>query len=230
MAFFFPDAHHDIDWSKGYENRDKELQQIVRDAELGKRLADKLMCVWRLDGAQQMILIHIEVQGDYDARFAERMYIYNYRVYDRYRCPVVSLAVLGDENHHWRPDHYIHDIWGCRSGIRFPIIKLIDYETRWDELESDLNPFAIMVMAHLKTKATRDDSEQRLQWKLVLIKQLYERDYQRQDILELFRFTDWLLILPLRTSGSADLSQRTRNRLHIRRPRAHQRDHDDRQR
>jgi hypothetical protein len=61
---------NDIDGSKGYENRDKELQQIVRDAELGKRLADKLMCVRRLDGEQQMILIHIEVKGDYDAQFA----------------------------------------------------------------------------------------------------------------------------------------------------------------
>ncbi len=47
MAFFFPEAGDDIDWARGYESLDKELQQIVRDAELGKRLADKLMKVWR---------------------------------------------------------------------------------------------------------------------------------------------------------------------------------------
>jgi hypothetical protein len=86
--------------------------------------------------------------------------------------------------------------------------KLIDYEQRWDELESNLNPFSIMVMAHLKTKATRDDSEARLQWKLALIRQLYERGYQREDILELFRFIDWLLSLP------EELRQRFDEQLH----------------
>jgi len=40
MAFFFPEAHADIDWSRGYESLDTELQQIVRDAPLGTRLAD----------------------------------------------------------------------------------------------------------------------------------------------------------------------------------------------
>ncbi|MFN2266961.1 MAG: hypothetical protein ABR533_01695 [Desulfonatronovibrio sp.] len=37
MEFFFPDVHSDIDWSAGYEFLDKELQQVVRDAELGRR-------------------------------------------------------------------------------------------------------------------------------------------------------------------------------------------------
>ena len=40
MAFFFPEAYRDIDWARGYESLDQELAQIVRDAELGKWLAD----------------------------------------------------------------------------------------------------------------------------------------------------------------------------------------------
>ena len=42
LAFFFPAIHADVDWGKGYEFLDTELQQVVRDAELGKRFADKL--------------------------------------------------------------------------------------------------------------------------------------------------------------------------------------------
>ncbi len=53
-----------------------------------------------------------------------------------------------------------------------------------------------MVMAHLSTRTTRDDPEERLRWKLRLVRTLYERGYRRQDILELFRFIDWLLTLP----------------------------------
>jgi hypothetical protein len=69
MAFFFPVAHGDIDWSRGYESLDTELQQVVRDAALGTRLADKLMQVWRHDGVAQLVLVHIEIQGTRDPHF-----------------------------------------------------------------------------------------------------------------------------------------------------------------
>ena len=39
IAFFFPQVHASIDWESGYEFLDKELQQVARDAELGKRRA-----------------------------------------------------------------------------------------------------------------------------------------------------------------------------------------------
>ena len=42
LALLFPHAHAGIDWSQGYAFLDKELQQVVRDAALGRRLADKL--------------------------------------------------------------------------------------------------------------------------------------------------------------------------------------------
>jgi len=103
MAFFFPEAHANIDWTRGYESLDTELHQIVRDAALGTRLADKLMKVWRRDGVEQMVLVHTEIQGTREADFAKRMYVYNYRLFDRYDRPVVSLAVLGDASPAWRP-------------------------------------------------------------------------------------------------------------------------------
>jgi hypothetical protein len=196
MAFFFPQAHADIDWQRGYESLDQELQQIVRDAALGRRLADKLMRVWRRDGQRQMVLVHIEIQGQYDADFAKRMYIYNYRLFDRYDESVVSLAILGDERSSWRPNQYTQELWGCRTGITFPVIKLLDYQDDWPTLEASVNPFAVVVMAHLRTQMTRRDAAGRLQWKLRLVRQLYERGLARQDILDLFRFIDCVMALP----------------------------------
>ena len=207
MAFFFPEAHADIDWSRGYESLDSELQQVVRDAEAGKRLADKLMKVQRRDGQPQIVRIHIEVQGGYDTDFAERMFIYHYRLYDRYRQPIVSLAVLGDDSASWRPAAYRTELWGCKTLLQFPVVKLTDYAERWAALEASDNPFAVIVMAHLQTRATRHDPEARLGWKLRLVKRLYEKGYNREDILELFRFIDWLLALP------AALEQRFQEQL-----------------
>ncbi|MEW6218893.1 MAG: hypothetical protein AB1634_05070 [Thermodesulfobacteriota bacterium] len=52
MAFFFPEAAANIDWSRRHVFLDKELRQVTRDAQQGLRLADKLAKVWRQDGEE----------------------------------------------------------------------------------------------------------------------------------------------------------------------------------
>ncbi len=106
LALFFPQAHADINWSNEYEFLDKELQQVVRDAELGARRVDKLVKVWRTNGNETWVLVHVEVQE------------------------------------------------------------------------------------------TRRDEEARRYWKFVLVRRMYERGYSRTDIVELFRFIDWVMTLP----------------------------------
>ena len=196
VVFFFPTAAEGINWSRGYAFLDKELQQVARDAELGKRLADKLVQVWRKDGEDAWVLAHVEVQGQERSNFAKRMFVYNYRIFDRYDRPVASLAVLSDERTGWRPDHFGYELWGCKVGISFPVAKVVDYADRWDELEASDNPFAIVVMAHLKTRDTHNDEEGRKRWKLYLVRRLYERGYRREDVINLFHFIDWLMRLP----------------------------------
>lgn len=78
MQFYFPGLCTEIDWSRGFEFLDKELQQVLREAEFGRRHIDKLVKVWLKDGGEQWILIHIEFQGQPQAEFPERMYVYNY--------------------------------------------------------------------------------------------------------------------------------------------------------
>ncbi len=114
LEFFFPLAANNIDWQRGYIFLDKELQRIVRDAELGSRYVD----------------------------------------------------------------------------------KLLELQPRWAELEASNNPFATVAMAHLKAKATSQNAQERQRWKLYLTKRLYERGYEREQIINLFRFIDWIMDLP----------------------------------
>ncbi|MCY2991119.1 MAG: transposase [Planctomycetota bacterium] len=196
LRFFFPDIHADLDWSRGYESLDKELQQIVREGELGPRLADKLFKVWLADGEELWILIHVEVQNRRDEQFGERMYIYNYRIYDRFRHPVISLAVLGDEQRRWRPRQFTYRRWGFSLRMQFPIVKLLDYVQDLPGLEANSNPFAAVVLAHLKTLETRRCLAERYQWKTRLVKSLFERGLKAEEIRQLFRLIDWLMDLP----------------------------------
>ena len=196
MSFFFPNIYQEIDWSRGYEFLDKELEKIVRDAELGKRFVDKLVKVWQANGEERWVIVHAEVQGQPEVQFTARMFTYNYRLRDRYNKPIASLAVLTDERSSWRPQEFSSEVWGTRIHFQFPIVKLLDYGQRWQSLEDSTNPFATVVMAHLKAQETRGTIPLRKQWKFNLTRRLYEQGYQRQDVLNLYLFIDWLIALP----------------------------------
>jgi hypothetical protein len=168
---------------------------VVRDAELGRRYADKLVQVYTREGAETWVLIHVEVQGEPERGFAERMYVYHYRLFDRYWVDVVSLAVLADETAGYRPGEYCRGRWGCEVAFRYPVAKVLDWRERWAELEASANRFALVVMAHLKAQESKDGVA-RKGWKLRLVRLMYQRGQAREDILELFRVIDWLLRLP----------------------------------
>ena len=113
-----------------------------------------------------------------------------------YKRSIASLAVLGDERATWRPNQFSDELWGCEVSFRFPVVKLLDYEQRWQELEASRNPFATVVMAHLKAQETRNNAQERFSSKLYLTRRLYEQGYEREDVINLFRFIDWVMSLP----------------------------------
>ena len=115
LQFFFPEIYNDMDFSqKSYEFLDKEFQSIIKEGEVGRRYADKLIKVYLRDGNEKWLLIHIEVQGEKEEKFEERLYIYNYRIFDRYRKEVITLVVLTDSSKKFRPKKYEITRWGFR--------------------------------------------------------------------------------------------------------------------
>jgi hypothetical protein len=46
---------------------------------------------------------------------------------------------------------------------------------RYEELEADPDPFAVVVLAHLKALETRRSPAERQAWRIRLVKGLYER-------------------------------------------------------
>ena len=196
LEFPLSEAHNDIDWKKGYEFLDKELQKIIPKAAQGSKVVDKLVRVHRKTGEEKWVLIHIEVQSQKETDFAKRMFQYHYRLLERYDQRVVSLAILGDDNPDWRPDSYSHQLWQCSLQFDYPTVKLLDYLKRWTELEKDANPFALMVMAHLKSLQTRQQPEERYDWKLHLVKLMYKRGYGIEDVQQFLDFIDWMMDLP----------------------------------
>ena len=196
IAFYFPDAYRSVDWSKEHIFLDQELRAIVQDAELGTRFVDKLVRVTELSGSESWIYIHVEVQGTRQTEFSKRMFVYNYRIFDRYEKPVASLAVLADQHKHWKQTSYGYNVLGCRLTLDFPVAKLTDYDEKLDELLASENAFGLITAAHILTRKTRKKHQERYEAKLLLIKILYQRHWDKQRVINLLTVVDWLMTLP----------------------------------
>lgn len=196
MAFYFPKADAAIDWSQPHVFLDQELAALSRDAELGKRVLDKLVSVHTYEMGEQWVLIHLEVQGQHDSEFARRMFVYNYRVFDRYGRPVASMALLTDESRDWRPRQFGWRLLDCSMQLDFPVAKMQDYADDIDALLAHDNPFALVTVAHLAALRTRRKPQQRSVAKWRLTKLLYQRQWDKQRIMNLYRVIDWIMRLP----------------------------------
>ncbi len=104
--------------------RATELQQIAPEDQAGKQRVDKLVQVQRRDVQAAWVLVHVGVQSQRDDQFAERMFRSHARLFDRDRIPVVSLAVLGDDDPGWKPKRFGYTVGGCKLLLRFPTVKL----------------------------------------------------------------------------------------------------------
>ena len=124
------------------------------------------------------------------------MFIYAIRIFELFHQLPVSLAILCDGKRDWRPSTYSLTTPESSLEFNFKAVKLLDYETQWSQLEQSRNPFAVVVMSHLKTRETKDSAIDRKIWKVRLVKRLHELGYDRSEVLNLFRFVDWVMILP----------------------------------
>lgn len=195
VAFFWPEAFESVDWEKPYEALEQELMAVGIQEEIGKRNLDKLFKVYLKNGKEQWLLLHIEVQHYKDEDFAERMFTYFYRIYDRYRQDVASMAVLADKDHSWRPHCYHRKIWGSEITRTFEVVKLIDFRSKREALLKDNNPFSLAVLIQLVALETKADDENRLLTKLEFFRSLHQHGWPVEKSMNLYRFLDTLLSL-----------------------------------
>ncbi len=109
LRFMHPDADEIFNFSRGIEFLDKELEQLFppEEDEFSVKIVDKLAKVYTREGAEEWILVHCEVQGEYKSDFPQRMYTYFYRIFDKYGKRISAYAILTEKSPSWhalRPD------------------------------------------------------------------------------------------------------------------------------
>ena len=120
VAFFMPDLHDQIDWTRGVEFLEQELRAITRKSRRGHRSVDRLVKVWLTDGSETWVLVHVEIQSQEDPDFPLRMFQYRYRALDLFgERSLTCLAILGDADAGWRPQSYSNSFWGTEIAFTF---------------------------------------------------------------------------------------------------------------
>jgi hypothetical protein len=148
------------------------------------------------EGKSMILLLHVATEASKDKDFEEMVMTHALRAYIRFEQFPSSLAVLCDFDSSWRPSEYSSEVLGTRVAFRFTAFKLLDYRQRWEELESSSNPFSVVVMAHLKAEELKHEPQEMKNWKLLLVRRLYERRYNKDQRRDLFNFIDWIMVLP----------------------------------
>jgi len=213
LSFFFPSIAAAIDWSRPHEPLAPDLLRISPSSTTGTRSVDWLVKVWLLDGGEYLLLIHIEIQSQPENTFPERFATYHFHLRIKYNRSVLSLAILGDDRPTWRPTRYLDEQLGMRLELQFPMVKLLDFREREDDLRASPNPMAILVRAHLATLVTGHDALRRKAVKLGLFRDLFRAGYSPADVRQLFTLVDLFMRLPeamyteFRESVAAELGE-----------------------
>lgn len=196
MAFVFPRVYSLIDWSKKWDFLDKELQAISYKDTQKTRFLDKLIRVHLKEGQEAWLLIHIEIQGHVDVNFAKRMFVYHYRIFDKFGFHPMSCAILIDSSIAWRPSIYEHHRFDNKLTFEFPIFKLLEWESQRDVLENSKSPFACVLLAQLDAIKLKNKPLRALfETKLSITKALYKKGFSADIIRKLFCFIDGIIRL-----------------------------------
>ena len=192
----FPDVAAGIDWSVQPESLEQELREITPASEIGAKRVDKLLKVRLLDGTDQWLYVHIEVQMHHDPDLPKRLFIYHYRIFDKYGVSPLTLAILGDTSRKWRPTSYRYESLGCGITFLFRICKTIDFEGKLDDPRYRHQQVLFIIAAHLGTQQHRRNPQNLFDCRFELFVKLNDEGYSPSEIRQLIRLIDWLMPLP----------------------------------
>ncbi|MBC7347636.1 MAG: Rpn family recombination-promoting nuclease/putative transposase [Clostridia bacterium] len=144
MELFFPEASRAIDFGHV-----KFLQQeVFTDLTAGEKHEVDILVETRLKDEPGLILVHIEPQAYVQKEFAERMYIYFSRLYEKYRRRILPVAVFAYDQARDEPDTFSLG-FSFLDVLRFRFYKLELKKLYWrDFIQSD-NPVAAALLSKM---------------------------------------------------------------------------------
>lgn len=187
LRFMYPDADATFDLGRGLTFMDKELLEIIpyRERKKGKRVADLLVKVYLKDGSEKWILVNTEIEGGHDSDFSHRIFQYFYRLLDRYRVPVETIAVFTGGRSQPCTDEYHFAVF--RTSLRFQYLSYQIFDHDESQLLDMDNIFAYIVLACQKALDEDKIPEQEIaEQRSTIARRLIETNKYSKDLIMSF--------------------------------------------
>lgn len=189
LIFVYPDANRIIDFERGIEFMDKELNAIIPDRERkkDKREADLLAKLYLKDGTEKWVLLNVEIEGGNDKEFAYRIYQYHYRIRDRFGVSAATIAVFTGNKNQKRPKEYKEELLGTVLSFKYMTYHVFD--DNQETLLKNANPFALIVLACQKALLEGKIHDKELsEERLTIVKALLSQEYDHARIIRFLSF------------------------------------------
>ncbi|MBE9598445.1 hypothetical protein [Pedobacter sp. MC2016-24] len=189
LRFVYPDADQVVDFSKGIQFMDKELFAIIpnRERKRDGRRADLLAKLHLKNGTEKWVLLNVEIEGGNDVDFEKRVYEYNYRIRDKYKVSVATIAVFTGGKSQRKPRIYRDELLGTVLSFSYLTYHIFDHDQ--EVLLKMDNPFALIALACQKSILEGKIPEKQLgEERLIIAKALLSHNYDHDRIISFLIF------------------------------------------
>src|SRR5690625_2666887 len=123
-------------------------EEVFTDISGGEHRRADIVIETKLKGEETLIIIHVEPQSTYEKNFHERMYLYFSLLYNRYRKPILPIAVYSYDEKRIGPHEY-------KMGLPFFNVLTFNFLTvelssmDWRKYLKTNNPVAAVLMSKM---------------------------------------------------------------------------------
>ncbi len=185
IHYFYEEYIHLIDWKKGFEFLDTELNNIVKGLTKGKRTADKLVKAYLINGNEKWFLIHVEVQSQPDVDLNERMFTMYYRLRDKYKVEVAPLAILAYTNAK-NIGIYKEKFWGMDLKFKYKTYKIVDEVEKGNINYSNI--FSLIIESVYTDIKYKEDDQKKFDKKIQILDNFLGRKATIKEYYEMLNF------------------------------------------
>jgi hypothetical protein len=128
LKIFLPALYEVVDRSEGPEFLDKEMQKVTFDLGEGANRADLLVRIKLKDGPKELILCHLEIQGEQGGDLPVRMYRYKEMIHLRYGEEPVGIVVMTAPRPRGEKASYSWERFGVRVVYAYRNVSVLELD------------------------------------------------------------------------------------------------------
>ena len=128
LEIFLPALYEAEDKTVAPEFLEQEMQKVTFDLDGGPNRTDLLARIKLKDGSGELILCHLEIQGEGGGNLPIRMYRYKQMIYLKYGAEPVGIAVMTAPRPHGEKPYYEWERFGVRVAYDYINVKTMELE------------------------------------------------------------------------------------------------------